>query len=362
MKTTKSRSFPAVAMGMSVLLAVILVAGCSPRVTGTIDVPVGNDLTTTIVEGTVLSPYGDAVALSILKGENKYPSDFSVIIKVLAVLDTRNIRGEIMPPFPFGEMQQGNMIYLYLCTPLSEKADKLSDGTIVYKGDGYPQIVVGRRYDVTGVLQPGWQDYPFVYIPIASGFRQSSREFDKTVISEQTITFPSGEKYALQLKQTEYMKPLTPDDPGFSMYEGAYRGRFSFVTRGINGALIDELGINQYFGNGPFGLMGAFVLATGDYNKDGDIDFNIGAPVHDDDGEMKFALFSINRSGELRHINARGYKEDGFLYMNAMEQTECFREEDSDPRNIIVGVANPKGGGYVAGKYVWTDGEYVFKE
>jgi hypothetical protein len=48
--------------------------------------------------------------------------------------------------------------------------------------------------------------------------------------------------------------------------------------------------------------------------------------------------------------------------MNAMEQTECFREEDSDPRNIIVGVANPKGGGYVAGKYVWTDGEYVFKE
>lgn len=174
MKTTKSRSCSAVAMGMSVLLAVILVAGCSPRVAGTIDLPVGDNLTTTAVEGTVLSPYGDTVALSILKGEGKYPSDFSVNVKVLEVLDTRYVRGEIMPPIPFGELQPGNMIYLYLCTPLSEKADKLSDGTIVYRGDGYPQIVVGRLYDVTGVLQPGWQDYPFVYVPTASQFRQAS--------------------------------------------------------------------------------------------------------------------------------------------------------------------------------------------
>jgi hypothetical protein len=57
---------------------------------------------------------------------------------------------------------------------LSEKADKLSNGTIVYKGDGYPQIVVGGKYDVTGVLQPGWQDYPFVYVTTASQFKQAS--------------------------------------------------------------------------------------------------------------------------------------------------------------------------------------------
>lgn len=190
----------------------------------------------------------------------------------------------------------------------------------------------------------------------------SDAKSDKTVISEQTITFPSGEKYALQLKQTEYMKPLTPDDPGFSMYEGAYRGRFSFIARKTDGTLIDELGINQYFGNGPFGLMGAIVPATGDYNKDGDIDFNIGTSAHDHSGEMKFALFSINKSGKLRHINARGYKEDGFLYENAMEQTDYFPEAASDPRNIAVGIAKPEGGGYVAGEYVWTNGEYVFKK
>jgi hypothetical protein len=159
----------------SILLAVVLAAtGCAPKVTGTIDVPVGDDLTTTVVEGPVASPYGDTVALSILKGEGKYPANLSLTMTVREVLDTRTIRGEIMPPIPFGELQPGNTIFLYLCTPLSEKANKLSDDTIVYKGDGYPEIVVGKLYDVTGVLQPGWQDYPFVYIPAASQIRQTS--------------------------------------------------------------------------------------------------------------------------------------------------------------------------------------------
>jgi len=100
-------------MIMSALLAVILVAGCSPRVTGTIDVPVGDDLTTTAVEGTVVSPYGNTVALSIFKGEGKYPANFSLTMTVREVLDTRTIRGEIMPPIPFGELQPGNKVFLY---------------------------------------------------------------------------------------------------------------------------------------------------------------------------------------------------------------------------------------------------------
>jgi hypothetical protein len=174
MKAMTSRHSSMIAIFASILLALVLGAGCAPRVGGTIDVPVGDDLTTTVVEGTVVSPYGNIVALSIFKGEGKYPTNLSLTMTVRDVLDTRTIRGEITPPIPFLEAQEGNMIYLYLCTPLSEKADKLSDGTIVYKGDGYPQIVVGKLYDVTGVLQPGWQDYPFVYIPTASQVKQAS--------------------------------------------------------------------------------------------------------------------------------------------------------------------------------------------
>ncbi|HEY5000358.1 MAG TPA: hypothetical protein VII15_00840, partial [Candidatus Cryosericum sp.] len=59
---------------------------------------------------------------------------------------------------------------------MSEKADKLSDGTIAYKGDGYPKIVAGQSYDVIGVLQPGWQDYPYVYVPNAIDFKQAPTE------------------------------------------------------------------------------------------------------------------------------------------------------------------------------------------
>ena len=174
MKTMTSRHSLMIAIFVSILLALVLGAGCAPRVGGTIDVPVGDDLTTTAVEGTVVSPYGNTVALSIFKGEGKYPANFSLTMTVREVLDTRTIRGEIMPPIPFEELQPGNKVFLYLCVPLSEKADKLSNGTIGYKGDGYPQIVVGGKYDVTGVLQPGWQDYPFVYVTTASQFKQAS--------------------------------------------------------------------------------------------------------------------------------------------------------------------------------------------
>jgi len=63
------------------------------------------------------------------------------------------------------------MAYLYLCQPLSTTADKLPDGTIGYKGEGYPQVIAGKSYDVVGVLQHGWQDYPMVYVPTAADFK-----------------------------------------------------------------------------------------------------------------------------------------------------------------------------------------------
>lgn len=361
MRTVTSRSHSRIATFTSIVLALVLVAGCAPRTTGTVDVLVGDDLTTQIVEGGAISLYGGDVPISISKGT--YTANFSATVKVVSVDDTRIIAAEITLPTTIVGQDPGNVVvYLYLCQPISTTADKLPDGTIGYKGQGYPQIIVGKSYYVVGLLQPGWQDHPLVYIPTAAEFRQNLPKPDKTIISSVMIVLSSGEKYTLQLKQTEYMKLLTPSDPGFDIYEGAYRGRFSFVTRNMDGTLIDELGINQYFGNGPFGLMGAVVPATGDYNKDGDIDFNIGTPVGDDSGEMKYALFSINRAGKLRHINARGYKKDGFIYTTAMDQTWDFWQEDPHSKNIEVTVWGSEIHGYVTGVYVWTNGEYVFKE
>ncbi len=152
---------------------ILVAAGCAPRVVGTIDVLVGDDMTTPIAEGMTRSPYGEEVPVSIMKG--MYVTDFSAVVKLMSVEDTRTLRGEITSPTSIvGQDPEHIVVILYLCEPLSEKADKLSDGTIVYTGDGYPQIVLGRLYDVTGVLQPGWQDWPLVYIPSSIEFKQTA--------------------------------------------------------------------------------------------------------------------------------------------------------------------------------------------
>ncbi|MFA4932180.1 MAG: hypothetical protein WC625_04710 [Caldisericia bacterium] len=162
-----------IAVGI-VLLLVISVGAYfwfRPNGTSTISVPVGDDMATQIKKGTTIYTVENVPAF-VLNGTSTFTTDFSATVKVLNVLNTRTIRVEILSPTTF-EQQPGYMGYLYLCTPLSEKAEKLSDGTIVYGGTGYPRIVVGQSYDVVGVLQPGWQDYPLVYIPTAAEFQQN---------------------------------------------------------------------------------------------------------------------------------------------------------------------------------------------
>jgi hypothetical protein len=227
-----------IAIFVSILLALVLGAGCAPRVGGTTDVPVGDDLTTTAVEGTVVSPYGNIVALSIFKGEGKYPANLSLTMTVRDVLDTRTIRGEITPPIPFLEAQEGNMIYLYLCTPLSEKADKLSNGTIGYKGDGYPQIVVGGKYDVTGVLQPGWQDYPFVYVTTASQFKQASADSIDT-----QIFIDAARSFAEQVTGGKYHMTAEPVITVDSKYVQAGKMEIMMLVKtmtALNSGTIDD--------------------------------------------------------------------------------------------------------------------------
>jgi len=157
------------------LLVMIVVAGCAPRVTGTLDVPIGDDMATQVMKGTTI--YTENVPAFVLKGTAAFTADFSATVKVTSVDDTRTIRGEITSPTTIaGQNPEHNVVILYLCQPLSPKADKLSDGTVVYGGDGYPKIIVGQSYDVIGVLQPRWQDYPYVYIPSAIEFKQTSGE------------------------------------------------------------------------------------------------------------------------------------------------------------------------------------------
>jgi len=49
---------------------------------------------------------------------------------------------------------------------------KLADGTIAYSGPGYPQLVKGRSYRVTGVLEKNWQVSPRVFVPSAANIQE----------------------------------------------------------------------------------------------------------------------------------------------------------------------------------------------
>ena len=175
MKTTKSRSSSKIITFLNILLAVVLVAGCAPRVTGTIDVPVEDDMATQALKGPTL--YGNSIPAFVLNGTTPATTDFSATVKVMSIEGTRTIRGEITSPTDLWSQNPEHVtVVFYLCQPLLSKANKFSDGSIVYSGDGYPKIAVGQSYDVIGVLQPGWQDYPYVYVPNALEFKQARVE------------------------------------------------------------------------------------------------------------------------------------------------------------------------------------------
>jgi hypothetical protein len=159
-----------------------------PDGTAVIGVPVGDDMATQIKKGTTICTTANVPAF-VLNGTGAFTADFSATVKVLDVLDTRTIRVMTLSPAMF-EPQSGNAGYLYLCTPLSEKARKLSDGTVVYGGNGYPQIITGQSYDVVGVLQHPWRDDPRAYIPTALQFKQNLVDsIDMQVVNDAARSF-----------------------------------------------------------------------------------------------------------------------------------------------------------------------------
>ena len=141
MTTTKSRICSTTAAFLTVLLAIVLVAGCGPRIVETVDVPVEDDIATQALKGPTL--YGDSIPTFVLNGTTPATTDFSATVKVMFIQSTRTIYGEITSPTDLWSQDPEHVtVIFYLCQPLSSKANKFSDGSIVYSGDGYPKIAV----------------------------------------------------------------------------------------------------------------------------------------------------------------------------------------------------------------------------
>ncbi|MFA4932626.1 MAG: hypothetical protein WC625_06960 [Caldisericia bacterium] len=105
----------------------------------------------------------------VLNGTDTYTMDFSGTVTVDEVRDTRTIFAETTFPGPTPKKM---FVQLYLCQPLSSRTVKLADGTIAYSGPGYPQLVKGRSYLVTGVLEKAWQVSPRVFVPSPANIRE----------------------------------------------------------------------------------------------------------------------------------------------------------------------------------------------
>jgi hypothetical protein len=167
------------------LVAVIgLAAGCAPRIVGTKELPLGNDMATQIKDGA--TSYKVGVPTIALTGTGAYITDFSATVKVTNITNTRMIWGETTATVDRNGGEPYHLtVEFYLCEPLSQKADKYSDGTVAYGGTGYPKIIEGQTYAVSGIIQPHWQGVPLVYVPAAREFKQNSG-------SASFIEAPSG--------------------------------------------------------------------------------------------------------------------------------------------------------------------------
>lgn len=105
----------------------------------------------------------------VLNGTDTYTIDFSGTVTIANVMNTRTIYAETTFP---GSTPKKILVQLYLCQPLSSRTVKLADGSIAYSGAGYPQLVQGRSYHVTGVLEKNWQVSPWVFVPSPANIQE----------------------------------------------------------------------------------------------------------------------------------------------------------------------------------------------
>lgn len=181
-------------IAIGIVLFLVIYAGTyflfPPNEKSSIDLPVGDDMATQIKKGATI--YTKNVPDYVLAGgTGVFTADFSATVKVTSAQNTRTIWGEITSFTNIvGQNPEHNTVILYLCRPLLTKAEQLPDGTIAYSGVTYPQIVVGQSYDVFGILQNPWQDYPYVYIPSPLAFEQTAGDNGFDSESSVLVTKP----------------------------------------------------------------------------------------------------------------------------------------------------------------------------
>jgi len=178
MKIIKARGFFIITTFLSILFVVVFATtGCAPKVTETVDVRQGATMDVQVQKGATV--YKGLIPAFVLDGTSRYILNISATFKITNIIDTRTLWATstslVQLTGASSKLQvsrkissQPVKVVIYLCTPLSSKAIKASDGSIIFTGVGYPDIIEGHDYIISGILQPKWQSVPLVYV--ASGY------------------------------------------------------------------------------------------------------------------------------------------------------------------------------------------------
>lgn len=128
-----------------------------------------------------------------------------------------------------------------------------------------------------------------------------------------------GDKtYLIVVKQTQVLKPPTPDDKNISIYESAYYGNFDLICYDTDGNQTDRIALNPLFGNKLMGFSDGLYLYTAYYPESGKANFNLGqatATNPPDGATMGYLIFSLDKNGKLENMPVEG----NYLYNSADE-------------------------------------------
>ena len=246
-------------------------------------------------------------------------------------------------PLPVKGYKEKGFVY----TAASSYSNEFTRTVGIGQGES-PGILIGVE-KVGGGFEPAkyvWDGVQFIFEKVSP-----------FIISKAVLD--ANDKYWITVIQTEYKKPLTPDEQGFSFYESMYRGRFDLQIQNSSGKVTSRVSLNRYFGNDELGCVGTFPFEFRDYNRDGNYDFAIGRPEKDSP-EFQYVLLSVNADGIVYNLPAVGYKEDGFIY--STETQAVFSLLDDGETGIEVTLSDFNNYAFGIGKYLWNGSKFVFSD
>lgn len=171
------------------------------------------------------------------------------------------------------------------------------------------------------------------------------------VISKEQI--PNHDNTYLAIEQVEFRNPLKPYDEDFDIYKSYMLGNFDAVVY-KNNKEVSRLNINDLFAEATIGWAGPFSIIFNDYNSDGMEEFALGQP---DEGsaDFKYVLITIDSEGMLSRLNAKGFKEEGYIYSSNETPELSIIQEPEIGVSVVL-----SDGGWKKGTYIWDDAEHSF--